>query len=180
MESIKLHDLTFRTMIEAKEIEAAVSRVAQKINEDFRDVESPIVLGVLNGSFIFLSDLVRKFEFRCELCFVKLSSYSGQESTGKMRELLGLGKSIKGRNVIIVEDIVDTGNSIKYMLNEMKRAEVASVKVCTLFFKPEAYQGDAAIDYVAMNIGNEFIVGYGLDYNEYGRELKDIYVVDGE
>lgn len=175
--TIKLNDKYFRPMLSAAQIEEATSRVAELINRDYADSPCPIVLGVLNGSFIFMSDLVRKFDFRCELSFVKLSSYSGTTSSGKVRELIGLNNNIAGRDVIIVEDIVDTGVSINHSIEMLYAHGAARVKVCTLFYKPEAYRGAATIDYIAMNIGNEFIVGYGLDYDELGRELKDIYVV---
>lgn len=175
---VKLHDREFHVMITAEKIEQAIDRIAEKINQDYVGVERPILLGVLNGSFIFLADLARKLNFRCEVSFVKLASYDGCSSTGKVQELIGLNNSIEGRNVIIVEDIVDSGRSIKYMLQTLRAKKVASVKVATLFFKPKAYKENETIDYPAMEIGNEFIVGYGLDYDQLGRELKDIYVTE--
>lgn len=178
---VKLRDKSFRKMISAEQIESAVSRVAEQLNRDYADCQTmPIVVGVLNGSFIFMSDLVRKFEFGCELSFVKISSYDGMNTSGKVKELIGLSGSIEGRDVIVVEDIVDTGVSITYTLRALRQLGAKSVKVCTLFFKPEAYRGTDVIDYAAMEIGNEFIVGYGLDYDQMGRELGDIYVFDGE
>ncbi len=175
---LKLHDREFRVMIPAHKIEAAVTEVARKINADYNDGDCPILLGVLNGSFIFLADLVRQLDFLCEVSFVKLASYEGSSSTGKVQELIGLGQSLEGRHVIVVEDIVDTGRSIAYTLETLRAKDVASVRVATLFMKPEAYKESETIDYVAMEIGNEFIVGYGLDYNQLGRELKDIYVTE--
>lgn len=176
MEKIKIHDKIFEVMIPAEKIAEAVKSVAQKLNARYKVEDNAVLLGILNGSFIFLSDLARELTFAPEVSFVKFSSYDGCCSTGGVRELIGLNDSLKGRNVVIVEDIVDTGNSITHMLDKLKCHEVASVSVCTLFFKPAAYRGKAKIDYVAMEIGNEFIVGYGLDYNELGREYKDIYV----
>ncbi len=175
---IKLHDREFRVMISAEKIEEAISNIAEKINRDYADVECPILLGVLNGSFVFLADLARKLDFTCEVSFVKLASYEGCSSTGKVQELIGLNNSIEGRNVIVVEDIVDSGRSIAYTLQTLRAKKAASVKVATLFFKPNAYKESETIDYIALEIGNEFIVGYGLDYDQLGRELKDIYVTE--
>lgn len=177
---VKLKDKYFREMISAEQIEASVCRVAEQINRDYSGVRAPLVVGILNGSFIFMSDLVRKFEFSCELSFVKLCSYEGTQSSGKVRELIGINGSIEGRDVIVVEDIVDSGASIVYTLNTLREMGASSVRVCTLFFKPEAYREAEVIDYAAMEIGNEFIVGYGLDYDQLGRELGDIYVVTEE
>ena len=171
---IKLHDKKFKVMIPAAKIEEAVAAVAAKINEDYRN---PLFLGVLNGSFMFMSDLLKKIDFNCEISFVKLSSYCGTSSSGDVKCLIGLGNNIEGRDVIIVEDIVDTGASIEHMVEELKTKKPASIRVCTLFFKPKAYQRQIPIDYPAMHIGNEFIVGYGLDYDQLGRNYKDVYVV---
>ena len=174
---IKLHDRKFKIMIPAEKIDEAVSAVAQRINEDYGDKETPLFVGVLNGSFMFMSDLIKKIEFNNELSFVKLASYEGTCSTGCVKNLIGLNNSIEGRHVIIVEDIVDTGESIEHMIGELKSHNPASIEVCTLFFKPDSYRKQLPIKYRAMEIGNEFIVGYGLDYDELGRSLKDIYVV---
>lgn len=176
-ETIKLHDRTFRVMIPAEKIDEAVSAVAARINADYADKETPLFVGVLNGSFMFMSDLIKKIEFQNELSFVKLASYSGTQSTGEVKTLLGLNGPIEGRHVIIVEDIVDTGGSIEQMIRDLEARRPASVAVCTLFFKPASYRKPYPIRYRAMEIGNEFIVGYGLDYDQLGRSLKDIYVV---
>ncbi len=175
---LKLHDREFRVMIPEAKIKEAVSKVAERINADYTDEDCPILLGVLNGSFIFLADLARELNFLCEVSFMKIASYDGASSSGRVKELIGLNTSIKGRNVIVVEDIVDTGRSITYTLQILRAMEAKSIRVATLFFKPEAYQGTEVIDYPAMEIGSEFIVGYGLDYNQLGRELKDIYVTE--
>ncbi len=176
-EIIKLHDKTFRIMIPAEKIDVAVAEVAARINEDYRNTPTPLFIGVLNGSFMFMSDLIKKVEFQNELSFVKLSSYAGDCSTGTVKSLIGLNNSIEGRHIIVVEDIVDTGDSIEHMMKELEALKPASIDVCTLFFKPKAYRKDIPIKYRAMEIGNEFIVGYGLDYDQLGRSLKDIYVV---
>lgn len=178
--TVKLHDKTFKVMIPSEKIDEVVTAVADRINADYRDVDTPLFVGVLNGSFMFLSDLIKKIEFNSELSFVKIASYSGTQTTGEVRELIGLTQSIEGRHVIIVEDIVDTGASIEHMVADLNRHNPASVEVCTLFFKPGSYSRKLPIKYRAMEIGNEFIVGYGLDYDQLGRNLKDIYVVTNE
>lgn len=176
-EVIQLHDRKFRVMIPAEKIDEAVSAVARRINDDYADKETPIFLGILNGSFMFMSDLIKKIEFNNELSFVKLASYEGDRSTGKVKTLIGLNNSLRGRHIIIVEDIVETGGSIEAMIQDLARYEPASVEVCTLFFKPACYNKPYPIKYRALEIGNEFIVGYGLDYDQLGRSLKHIYVV---
>ena len=177
MNRIKLQDKWFKVMIPASEIDQAVSRVAEQLDKRYKG-HTPIFLGVLSGSFLFLSDLVRKISFDSQLAFVKISSYEGTESTGEVKQQLGIDFDIEGRDIIIVEDIVETGNSMNYLLDYLRRRNPASISICTLFYKPEKFCYDYKIDYTALSIGNEFIVGYGLDYNQLGRNLKDIYVVD--
>ena len=174
---IKLHDKTFRVLIPAEEIDKAVTRVAEQLNERYGG-RTPIFLGVLSGSFLFLADLVRKVNFENQLAFVKISSYNGTESTGNVKQLIGVDFDIEGRDIIIVEDIVETGHSMNYLLDYLGKKNPASISICTLFFKPEKFLYEYNIDYTALSIGNEFIVGYGLDYNQLGRNLKDIYVID--
>lgn len=177
MNRIKLQDKWFKVMIPAEEIDVAVDRVAKQLDERYKG-RTPIFLGVLSGSFLFLSDLVRKISFDSQLAFVKISSYSGTESTGNVQQQLGIDFDIEGRDIIIVEDIVETGHSMNYLLDYLKAKNPASISICTLFFKPDKFLYEYKIDYTALSIGNEFIVGYGLDYNQLGRNLKDIYVVD--
>ena len=176
-DKVTLGDKTFRKMISAEEIDNAVTRIADQLNERYAG-HTPIFLGVLSGSFLFLADLVRKVDFDNQVAFMSISSYSGTESTGEIKSQFGIDLDIEGRDVIIVEDIVDTGHSMSYMLDYLKDKKPASVAICTLFFKPESFRYDYKVDYVALNIGNEFIVGYGLDYDQLGRNLKDIYVID--
>jgi hypoxanthine phosphoribosyltransferase len=175
-EVIQLHDKKFRIMITSEQIDAAVAETARRINEDYRDKPLPLFVGVLNGSFMFMSDLIKKIEFNNELSFVKLASYDG-DCPGDIKCLLGLSGNIEGRHIIIVEDIVDTGASIEHLIEELLPLKPASIEICTLFFKPGAYRRQIPIKYRAMEIGNEFIVGYGLDYKQLGRSLKDIYVL---
>lgn len=174
---IKLLDKTFRVMIPASEIDKAVERVAEQLNKRYED-HTPVFLGVLSGSFLFLSDLVRKTTFDSQLAFVKISSYDGTESTGQVKQQFGVDFDIEGRDIIIVEDIVETGHSMNYLLDYLQSKNPASISICTLFFKPDKFLYEYKIDYTALSIGNEFIVGYGLDYNQLGRNLKDIYVID--
>lgn len=174
---IKLLDKTFRVMIPASEIDKAVERVAEQLNKRYEG-HTPVFLGVLSGSFLFLSDLVRKTTFDSQLAFVKISSYDGTESTGQVKQQFGVDFDIEGRDIIIVEDIVETGHSMNYLLDYLQSKNPASISICTLFFKPDKFLYEYKIDYTALSIGNEFIVGYGLDYNQLGRNLKDIYVID--
>ena len=174
---IQLLDKTFKVMIPAEEIDKAVGRVAEQLNVRYEG-KTPVFLGVLSGSFLFLSDLVRKTTFNSQLAFVKISSYEGTESTGNVKQQFGVDFDIEGRDIIIVEDIVETGHSMNYLLDHLRKKNPASISICTLFFKPEKFLYEYDIDYTALSIGNEFIVGYGLDYNQLGRNLKDIYVVE--
>ena len=181
MERIKLFDKTFRTFIPNEEIEKAIDKVASKLNDDFKDSEDiPIVLCVLNGAILFTAELMKRLTFNCELLSIKLSSYSGTSSTGTVREVLGLTSDIRGRRIIIVEDIVDTGTTIAELKRMLAEKGAASSCVCTLLLKPDVYRQDIPLEYVAMEIPNDFIVGFGLDYNEIGRNMKDMYVLDND
>ena len=176
MERITIKDREFQVSIPNDEIQQRVQAVAAKINADFSG-STPLFIGVLNGSFMFVGDLLKNIELECELSFVKVASYHGTKSTGNVKELVGLVESINGRDVIIVEDIVDTGNTIESIYNDLQSRNPKSVSVATLLYKPEAYTKQVPIKYVALEIPNDFIVGYGLDYDGYGRNLKDIYTV---
>lgn len=173
---VKIHDKTFEISIPEAEILQKVSDVAALINRDYEG-KNPVILGVLNGSFIFCADLVRCLTVPCEVSFVKLSSYAGTTSTGKVSEVIGINTSLEGRDVIIVEDIVESGKTLKRMKEIINVHEAASVKICTLFFKPSKLEVELDVDYPAMVIPDDFIVGYGLDYNEGGRELRDVYTI---
>ncbi len=179
MEKVTLHDKTFRKFIFQSRIKEAIEEVAERINEDFRDcTDVPVVICTLNGALPFTGELYMRLKFNCELGSVKLSSYRGTESTGTVLTVQGLSADVKGKRVIACEDIVDTGNTI-LALREMLLAHGASeVRICTMLLKPDVYDKDVPLDYVGMEIPNDFIVGYGLDYNELGRNLPDIYVLD--
>lgn len=176
MNNIKVKDKEFELFITAKTIDDAVTKVARKLNEDLKG-KNPIFLVVLNGAFIFASDLIKKITVDCEVSFVKLSSYAGTRSTSMVKELLGLNEVLKGRTVVVIEDIIDTGITMAGMLSKLKEMEAGEVKLVTCLFKPEAFTKDFTIDYIGIKIPNKFIVGYGLDYDGYGRNLPDIYVI---
>lgn len=178
MERIKLHDKEFKICIPYEQIMESIKKVANKMNSDYADKDAPIFLAVLNGSFMFAADLMKFITFNCEISFIKLSSYSGTGTTGTVKEMIGLSTPIKGRNVVIVEDIVDTGGTVEVLHKLVSDAGAADIKICTLLLKPEAYKKDIPVDYTAISIPNEFIVGYGLDYDELGRNYKDIYVLE--
>ena len=179
MEKITLNDKTFKTFIPYEKISAAIDTVAERMNADFKGCEDfPILLCVLNGSIMFMGELMKRLDFNCQIVSTKLTSYEGTNSTGKVKQALGLTADITGRRVIIVEDIVDTGNTIVELKKILADAGASRSYICTLLLKPEAYKQDIPVDYVAMEIPNDFIVGFGLDYDEYGRNYKDIYVLD--
>lgn len=176
MNTIKIKDKTFAVSIPEVKILQEVKRVAEEINQDLKD-ENPLFLSVLNGSFMFVADLMKNLTIPCEISFVKLASYQGTVSSGKMKELVGLSEEIEGRTVVIVEDIVDTGFTMKYLLSTLMTHKPKDVRIATLLVKPDKLQVDLDIKYVAMRIPNDFIVGYGLDYDGYGRNYRDIYTV---
>lgn len=176
MNRITLKDRDFSKFIGAAEIEKAVSAMAEKINRDMEG-KHPIFLVILSGAFVFAADLLRKIKTNCDITFVRLSSYSGTQSTEKIRELLGLNEVLKDRTVVIIEDIIDTGHTMDDMIHRLRHLEAAEVKIATFLLKPAALRKDLKIHYVGMEIPNDFIVGYGLDYDGYGRNLPDIYKV---
>ena len=176
METIKIKDKTFKTFIPESEIQKRVAAVAERINHDMAG-KNPLMLAVLNGSFIFAADLMRYLTIPCEISFVKLASYQGTTSTGKIKEVIGVNESLEGRDVVIVEDIVDTGATMKRMLETLGTRNPKSLHICTLLLKPGKLQVPLDIEYAAMEIPNDFIVGYGLDYDQQGRNLRDIYTV---
>ena len=174
MKTITLHNKKFKVFISETEISAIVHSMANQINNS--GVKNPLFIAVLNGSFLFAADIIRKINIpNCEISFIKLSSYLGTESTGEVNELIGLGKDIKNRNIIILEDIIDTGITLEKIMSLVQKEKVADIKVATLLFKPEAYKKEIEIDFIGKSIANDFVVGYGLDYDEIGRNLPNIY-----
>ena len=176
MSIVKVKDKTFKTFIPEEEIQRRVKAVAEKLNKDMAG-KNPLFLAVLNGSFIFAADLMRYITIPCEISFVKLASYQGTTSTGTVKEVVGINESLAGRTVVIVEDIVDTGHTMKHMLESLSTRHPSSLHICTLLVKPGKLEEDLNIEYPAMEIPNDFIVGYGLDYDGFGRNLADIYTV---
>lgn len=177
METIQVNDKYFRPFIPEAEIKRRVKEVADMISLDMAG-KNPLLLGVLNGSFIFAADLMREITIPCEISFVKLASYQGVTSTGQVKEVLGINEDLTGRHVVIVEDIVDTGLTMKRMVESLGTRNPASISICALLVKPDKLQVELDLKYVALRIPNDFIVGYGLDYDQQGRGLKDIYVLD--
>ena len=174
--TIQVKDKSFAVSIPEEQIKAEVRRVAAEINRDYAG-RQPIFLAVLNGSFIFAADLLREIDLPCEISFVRLASYEGMGSTGEIREIMGLSVDVTNRPVIIVEDIVDTGLTMAHMLETLKKHNPGSIDICTLLLKPGKLQVNLDIRYCAMQIPNDFIVGYGLDYDGFGRNTKDIYTL---
>lgn len=186
---MRVKDKEFRIYMPAAEIAAVVERLAEEVSRDYKrsDVSGMrsevggdrlMVCPVLTGAFVFAADLVRRLTVGCEVDFVKYTSYSGMASTGVVKGEMPFAARVAGRDVLVVEDVVDSGLSMGRMLEELRKEGPRSVRVCTLFFKPEAFRGDYRVDYVGREIGNEFIVGYGMDYDGEGRELADVWVVD--
>lgn len=176
MKTVKIKDKEFLLSIKAEEIQKAVSNIAAKINHDL-DGKVPLFLVILNGSFMFASDLFKLLKIPCEISFLKTSSYQGTNTTGNVKTLIGLAEDIKGRTVVILEDIVDTGHTIKDILINLTEYEPAEIKICTMLFKPNAYKMNIKLDYVGIEIPNDFIIGYGLDYDGFGRNYADIYKI---
>ena len=174
MSTIKLHDKYFKPFISKGQIDEAIHKMAALVKEDCNG-EVPIFIGILNGSFMFVADFIRAYNADCEVSFVKLSSYEGTGSLGKVKELIGLTETLEGRTIIILEDIIDTGNTLEEIFNIFKNQKIKELKIATLFFKPDVFHKALPIDYIGISIPDKFIVGYGLDYNRLGRNLEDIY-----
>ncbi len=178
-ESITILDKTFVKYILSDEIDVAIKRVADRINEDYKD-ESPIILVTLNGAVVFGVDVLKQLTMPCRISCVKVSSYSGTQSTQVMKDLIGLNEDVRGQRVLIVEDIVDTGKTYQHLYDMLTEAGAREVRIATMMHKPEAYQGNLPIHYVGFEIPNRFVVGRGLDYDGYGRNLTDIYQLKTE
>ena len=176
MSIVKIKDKTFKTSIPEEEILKKVQVVADRINQDM-DGKNPLFLAVLNGAFMFAADLMRMVTIPSEISFVKYASYEGTSSTGNLKQLLGINQEVEGRHIIIVEDIVDTGFTMQKMIDSLKEKNPASINVCSLLVKPGNLRVPLDIKYAVMEIPNDFIVGYGLDYDQQGRNLRDIYTI---
>lgn len=174
MTVIKLHDEYFKPFLSEEQILTAVKTLAEKVAADYKD-ETPIFVGVLNGAFMFVSDFLKAYPHPCEVSFVKMSSYGGLTSTGIVETLLDVSEDIEGRSVIILEDIIDTGRTLQELIHMFSNINVKEFKIASLFYKSEIYNGEYTIDYVGIEIPDKFIVGYGLDYKELGRNLREVY-----
>tara|TARA_Y100000589_G_scaffold329390_1_gene375795 strand:- start:45485 stop:46030 length:546 start_codon:yes stop_codon:yes gene_type:complete len=178
MKKVILHDKTFVPYLSESKIKEAIQSLANSINNDYTHSEKPpVFISVLNGSFMFTADLLKEITIPCEVSFVKMASYQGTQSTGKVNELIGVDENLEGRDIILLEDIVDTGNTLLKLVDLLKAQKIKSLKICTLLFKPEPYHNQLPLDYIGIEIPNKFVVGYGLDYDNLGRNLKEIYVL---
>lgn len=175
MKITKIHDLYFKEYITSDEISDVVKMLAYKVKKDLPKDEVPVFIGILNGCFVFVADFIREYNRNCKLSFVKLASYQDTESSGKVKKLIGINEDLTGRTVIILEDIIDTGTTLQEIYEIFRSYNVKELKIATLFFKPDVYKKELPINYIGKNIEDKFIVGYGLDYNEYGRNLPAIY-----
>lgn len=176
MDKIKILDRNFKKSIPESKITLAINDIANKMNSELKN-ENPLFISILNGSFMFAADLMKRITFPCEISFVKIASYHSTTSSDEMLELIGLKENLKGRTVVIIEDIVDSGKTMSKVLEMLQNRGAGKILISTLLLKPDALRYDIKPDYVAMTIPNDFIVGYGLDYNGYGRNLPDIYTV---
>ncbi len=174
METITIHDKKFSLSINAKKISAAIQQMALKINKDLVS-KNVVFIGILNGSFLFAADLLRLIHSDCRITFIKTSSYNGTENTGNVTHLIGLNEVIKDKNIVLIEDIVDSGNTLDSVIKDLEKHKPAEIKIATLLFKPDAYEYNRKIDYIGFRIPNAFVVGYGLDYDGFGRNLENIY-----
>jgi len=175
MDLIKLHDKQFKPFIKRDVIAKYVKFLANQIADDLGKDEVPVFIGILNGSFMFAADFVREYPYDCHISFVKLASYEGTNSTGKIKQLFGLNEDLKGKTVVILEDIIDTGNTLSEIYDMFREKQVKKLVIATLFFKPDVFRKGLPIDYIGKSIEDKFIVGYGLDYDGLGRNLPDIY-----
>ncbi|MTI32009.1 hypoxanthine phosphoribosyltransferase [Xanthovirga aplysinae] len=171
---MNVKDKEFEVYISEAKILERTREIATKINEEFKD-QDPLFIGILNGSFMFAADLMKAVDIPSEITFIKVSSYQATQSTGKVKELVGLQQNIFNRNIILIEDIVDTGRTMEHLITDFKELGPKSISICSLLYKPEALKADLDIRYVGFEIPNRFVLGYGLDYDGYGRNLRDIY-----
>src|ERR1051326_1310629 len=174
--TVTIHDKKFTKYISSAKIQKAISKIAGQINKDVKN-EKPIFLSVLNGSFLFTADLLKKIKIECEVSFTKISSYLGTQSTGNVNTLIGINEDLNGRTVIILEDIVDSGNTLEKIISELQKHNAKKIIVAALFFKPDAYKKKIKLDYIGIEMPNDFLIGYGLDYDGLGRNLSDIYIL---
>lgn len=171
---VQVHDKRFKPFISEKRIQEEVKRIASEMNRDLAD-KDPIFLGILNGAFMFASDLYKQLNFPCQITFLKLTSYSGTRSTGSVKQLIGINLDLHDRVVVVLEDIVDSGVTLETIIRQLSGYQPREIRVATFLHKPEATIREVKLDYVGMEIPNDFILGYGLDYDGYGRNFNEIY-----
>lgn len=176
MGTVKIHDKEFKVSISAEAIQNRISVLGKQLSEDMNG-KRPLFVAVLNGAFLFAADLLKHVTCECEITFVRVSSYSGTQSTGQVRNLIGLNEKIEGRTVVIIEDIVDTGDTAMYLINELKKEQPSDIRFASLLLKPKALKHDIHVDYIGFEVPNDFLVGFGLDYDGLGRNLNDIYTL---
>lgn len=179
VKEVQIHDKNFLLFISEEEIFAEVKKMAKQLELDYQGKDI-LLIAILNGAFMFASDIIKSIKRDAEITFVKVSSYKGTQTTGRVDELIGLNNQMENRHVIVIEDIVDTGITIDKVISLIKANDPASVEVCTLLFKPSAFRGKQKPKYIGFEIPNKFVVGYGLDYNELGRNLKELYQLKEE
>jgi len=176
MNKVKIHDKEFKVSITAGEIQKRIAELGKQVSEEM-DGKKPMFVAVLNGAFLFAADLLKHVSCECEITFVRVSSYAGTQSTGQVRNLVGLNEKIEGRTIILVEDIVDTGDTAMYLIKEMMKEHPLEIKIASLLLKPKALKHELHVDYTGFEVPNDFLVGYGLDYDGIGRNLNDIYTL---
>jgi hypoxanthine phosphoribosyltransferase len=176
MDEIRILDRTFREMIPGVKIHRRIEEIADQINHDLRDQEV-VFLGILNGAFIFAADLFRRITFPARISFVKLASYQGTRSSGRIKELIGWNEVLENRTIVVIEDIVDRGDTIERIVNELIIRKAKAIRIATLLFKPSAYLKDIDLDYIGFEIPNNFVIGFGLDYDGFGRNLPSVYTL---
>ena len=176
MKRLKILDKLFEISINEEKIQKEISRLAKRMNDELKD-EDVLFIAILNGAFMFASDLFKQIDLHAQITFVKMASYEGTVSSGNVKRLIGINEDLRGKTVVVLEDIVDTGITMESILRQLKGYEPKQIKIATMLYKPDAFQKDYNIDYVGMEIPNDFIVGYGLDYDGYGRNIKEIYTL---
>ncbi len=176
MDKVKIHDKEFRISISAEKIQSRIAELGKQVSAEMKG-SKPLFVAVLNGAFLFAADLLKNVSCECEITFVRVSSYAGTQSTGQVRNLIGLNENIEGRTIIIIEDIVDTGDTAIYLLKELQKQHPQEIKIASLLLKPKALKHELKVDYIGFEVPNDFLVGYGLDYDGLGRNLNDIYTL---
>lgn len=176
MRQITIFDKKFKLFIPYKNIHKAVNRIAKSLDNDYNAHKNPVFISILNGAFMFSGDLLKEINFPCNISFIKVSSYLNDESSGKIKELIGLNEDLKNKHVVILEDIIDTGLTINFIYERLQAMHPASLKIAALFLKEHTLKKEVKIDYLGMTVPSKFLIGYGLDYNGFGRNYRDLFI----